>query len=130
MVFDDRPEYANRTRFPLPTELCVLETYTALPIFTVDTDSYIVIVTRGHLHDKTVLEWALQTRACYIGMIGSKRKRDMIFASLIDQGYNAGDVKRIYSPIGIDIFAETPEEIAVSIIAELIKVRAEQEHAQ
>ena len=88
----------------------------------IDEDSYLVIVTRGHLHDKTVLEQVLPMDAAYIGMIGSKRKRDMIYRALKEEkGFTDEDLKRVYSPIGIEILAETPEEIAVSVVAELIK---------
>jgi arginase family enzyme len=87
-------------------------------------DSYIVIVTRGHIHDEIVLRRALQTSAGYIGMIGSKKKRETIYRHLLDEGFTQADIARVYSPIGIDISADTPEEIAVSITAELIKVRA------
>ena len=84
-----------------------------------------MIVTRGHLHDKTVLEQALKTRAGYIGMIGSRRKRDKIYEALASNGFGSNNFDRVYSPIGTDIGAETPEELAVSIVGELIKVRAE-----
>jgi xanthine dehydrogenase accessory factor len=87
-----------------------------------------VIVTRGHLHDKTVLEQALRTNAGYIGMIGSKRKRAMVYEDMLGKGFTEDDLKRVYNPIGIDIFAETPEEIAVSVVAELIMVRARAGH--
>jgi xanthine dehydrogenase accessory factor len=83
-----------------------------------------VIVTRGHLHDKTVLEQALKTDAGYIGMIGSRRKRDLIYQELLTKGFNQADLGRVHAPIGLAIGAETPEEIAVSIVAELIQVRA------
>jgi len=83
-----------------------------------------VIVTRGHMHDKTVLAQTLKTGARYIGMIESRRKRDIIYEKLLDEGFTQHDIDRVYSPIGLDIGAETPEEIAVSIVAELIKVRA------
>ena len=127
VVLDDRPEYASRERFPAPTDLVVLERFAPLPDLPVDEDSYLVIVTRGHLHDKTVLEQALRTRAGYIGMIGSKRKRDMVYQSLIEQGWCKEDLARVCSPIGVDILAETPEEIAVSIVGEMIRVRAQRE---
>ncbi len=129
VVLDDRAEYASRDRFPAPTEIVVLETFDRLPALPIDGDSYIVIVTRGHLHDKTILEWSLHTAAGYIGMIGSRRKRDKLYAVLTGQGFGEGDFRRVYSPIGADILAETPEELAVSIVGELIRVRAERESA-
>jgi len=127
VVLDDRKEYASRSRFSPPTELVVLETFSRVPNTGIDRNSYIVIVTRGHMHDKVVLEQALKSEAGYIGMIGSKRKRDTIYEALLKEGFAKTDLDRVYSPIGTDIKAETPEELAVSIVGELIKVRAERE---
>ena len=127
VVLDDRSEYANRERFAEPTELVLLESFSRLPDLGIDDNSYLVIVTRGHLHDKVVLEQALRSEAGYIGMMGSRRKRDMVFETLIQEGFVRRDLERVYSPIGTDIAAETPEELAVSIVGELIKVRAERE---
>ena len=125
MVVDDRIEFANRERFPEPVEIRVLSNFNdCLNGLTVDEDSYLVIVTRGHLHDKIVLAQALRTRAGYIGMIGSKQKRSSIYESLLHEGFTAEDLQRVHSPIGLDIGAETPEEIAISIVAELIQVRS------
>jgi len=85
----------------------------------------VVIVTRGHMHDATVLRQVLRTRATYIGMIGSRRKRDIIYQKLMGEGFTAEAIGRVCSPIGVPIGGETPEEIAVSIAAEMIKVRAQ-----
>lgn len=126
VVIDDRAEFANRERFPDAADVQVVSDFDrALADVTVDEASYIVIVTRGHLHDRTVLIQALQTPAAYIGMIGSRRKRDAIYGALLKQGFTQTDIDRVYSPIGLNIGAETPEEIAVSIVGELIQVRAE-----
>jgi xanthine dehydrogenase accessory factor len=125
VVLDDRAEYANGKRFPSSSKIILLESFDCLPELAIDEDGYIVIVTRGHLHDKTILAQALKTNAGYIGMIGSRRKRDMIFEMLAGEGFGKQDFNRIYSPIGTNIGAETPEELAVSIVGELIKVRAE-----
>ena len=127
IVLDDRADMANRERFPQPTELVVLKDYHTLPDLPRGSDNYIVIVTRGHLYDKNVLEWALKTEAAYVGMIASRRKRDAIYAALIDSGFDPDDLAQVYSPIGLNIGAETPEEIAVSIVGELIKVKSERE---
>ncbi|HWR41708.1 XdhC family aldehyde oxidoreductase maturation factor [Sporomusa sp.] len=126
IVLDDRSTFANKERFP-KAEIVVIDTFKPLPELVINKDSYLVIVTRGHLHDSIVLEQALRTTAGYIGMIGSKKKRDKLFQALEAQGFSKEDLKRVYSPIGIDIYAETPEEIAVSIVAELIKARVERE---
>ena len=125
VVLDDRQEFANRLRFPSADEVVVLASLEqACANLAIDQESYLVIVTRGHAHDKTVLAQALKTKARYIGMIGSKKKRDTIYRALQQEGFSAEDLQRVYCPIGLGIGAETPEEIAVSITAELIKVRA------
>jgi xanthine dehydrogenase accessory factor len=126
IVLDDRREFANRDRFPLADEVIVLDSFEgALNDLTIDAESYLVVVTRGHAHDETVLRRALSTNAGYIGMIGSRRKRNAIYESLLGEGFTNKDLERVHSPIGLNIAAETPEEIAVSIVAELIQVRAE-----
>jgi len=92
--------------------------------FEPDGDSYVVIVTRGHQHDKTVLTQALRTRAGYIGMMGSHRKREELFKVLQQEGLSSEVFERVHCPIGLNIKAATTSEIAVSIIAELIQARA------
>jgi xanthine dehydrogenase accessory factor len=124
-VVDDRPEFANAERFPEAEEIRVVPNFNAaLEGGVVGPGSFIVIVTRGHLHDQTVLGQALATDAGYIGMIGSRRKRDHIYRALREQGFSQADLERVHCPIGLDIAAETPEEIALSIVAELVMVRA------
>lgn len=125
VVIDDRPEFADPRKFP---EAMSVHEYPFEGVFDrlpIDQSSYIVIVTRGHLHDRTVVIQSLKSQARYTGMIGSRRKRAIVYKKLLEEGFTQADLDRIYSPIGIDIQAETPEEIAVSIVAELIKVRAE-----
>ncbi len=125
VVVDDRPEFASRERFPDAEEVRVVPDFgVALHGCRLDLDAFVVILTRGHLHDKTVLAQALRTDAGYIGMIGSRRKRDHIYAALRQEGFTEADLQRVSSPIGLPIGAETPEEIAFSIVAELIQVRA------
>ena len=128
IVIDDRAEYANRERFPEPTAIRVIESFRQLPELKIDSDSYLVIVTRGHLYDKVVLEQMLRRDAAYIGMIGSRSKRDLLFQELMNQGYGKEELARIHAPIGTNIGAETPEELAVSIVGELILVRSEREN--
>lgn len=126
IVLDDRKEFANRDRFPSVDEIVLLDSFAnAFDKLSIDADSCIVIVTRGHVHDKTVLRQALRTRAGYVGMIGSRSKRDAIFDALIEEGFSRRDLARVHAPIGLPIGAETPEEIAVCILGELIQVRAE-----
>jgi len=126
VVLDDRGEFANRERIPSADEVIVPPTLdAAMEGLGVDEDSYIVIVTRGHAHDRTVLHQALKTKAGYIGMIGSRSKRDATYKALAETGEFGEDAfERVHSPIGLAIGAETPEEIAVSILAEMIQVRA------
>jgi xanthine dehydrogenase accessory factor len=126
VVLDDRAEFANRERFPEAERVVVLDDYhRAMGDLRLDAESFIVIVTRGHLHDQTVLAQALRTPAAYIGMIGSRTKRDTIYSNLRRQGFNEADLKRVASPIGLSIRAQTPEEIAVSIVAQMIQRRSE-----
>jgi xanthine dehydrogenase accessory factor len=126
-VLDDRPEFASRERFPY-ADVRVTENFEkSFDVLDIDRYSFIVIVTRGHVHDGTVLGLALKTNAGYIGMIGSRRKRDGIYQRLLNSGYTKDDLDRVHAPIGIPIGDETPEEIAVSIAAQLIKVRSEME---
>jgi xanthine dehydrogenase accessory factor len=121
-VFDDREEFANTQRFPDAEEINIIEDYThALGGLDIDRDSFIIILTRGHRYDREVLEQAIRTDAGYIGMISSKKKRDSLYKSLISAGIaTEEELERVHSPIGLAIGGETPEEIAVSIIAELI----------
>lgn len=126
VVLDDREEFANRQRFPQADEIIVPDNIEhCLKNLSIGGDCYLVIVTRGHRYDLTVLEQALPTGACYIGMIGSLRKREAIYRALREKGFSEEQLDRVYSPIGLTINAETPEEIAVSIVAQLIKVRGE-----
>lgn len=124
VIIDDRPEFANKDRFDSADDILVVNDFSdCLTSLHPDRNSFIVIVTRGHLHDETVLKQALKTDAFYIGMIGSRSKRDTIYRRLCEQGVHPDEIKRVHSPIGVDIAARTPEEIAVSIAAELIKNR-------
>lgn len=123
-VIDDRVEFANHERFPDADTVIVDGVETVFGQLNITVASYLVILTRGHLYDQSVLEKALHTKAGYIGMIGSKRKRNLIYQSLIESGVDQEALDRVCSPVGVPINAQTPEEIAVSIVAELIKRRA------
>jgi len=127
VVVDDREAYANKERYPSADEVKVLAFDTLFDHIHVTDKSYIAILTRGHAHDRTVLKYALATDAAYIGMVSSSRKRALLFKSLEDEGCSRERLEQVRTPIGLDIAAETPEEIAISIVAELIKVRAEKE---
>jgi xanthine dehydrogenase accessory factor len=121
-VVDDREQFANRERFPMAQEI-----YTsfdeAFAKLQPAASHYLVIVTRGHRDDLRVLEWAVGTQARYIGMIGSKRKVHSVYQALERQGVAPEALDRVHAPVGLEIGALTPEEIAISIAAELIAVR-------
>jgi xanthine dehydrogenase accessory factor len=123
VVIDDREMFANRNRFPEADQVIVSEFERCFDQLEIDHSSYIVIVTRGHLDDGFVLEQAVKTHARYIGMIGSKKKIDTLYQQLMKKGIPKSTLDQVCAPIGIDIHSETPEEIGVSIVAELIKVR-------
>jgi len=125
IVFDDRVEFANADSFPEADEITVCPEFAEVfNGFHTTSNDFIVIVTRGHRFDKQVLAQALQTKAGYIGMIGSKRKRDSIYKELIDQGAEQSALEQVCCPVGIAIDAETPAEIGVSVVAQMIQHRA------
>ena len=123
VVIDDREEFANKDRFFDADEIIVCPFLEAFDHVSIGPSAYIAIITRGHIHDKLVLQDALKKNPAYIGMIGSKRKRQIIYESLMKEGISNDRLSQVHSPIGLDIGAETPEEIAVSIVAELIQAR-------
>lgn len=123
-VIDDRDEFANTQRFPTSRVIVCPSYNEAFAELHITQQSYIAIMTRGHLHDGTVLKQALETSARYIGMIGSSRKRDALYDELRKDGVQDEAIARCHCPIGLTIKAQTPEEIAVSIMAELILCRA------
>ncbi|MBN2130652.1 MAG: XdhC family protein [Sedimentisphaerales bacterium] len=122
-VYDDRGEYTNAERFPEADEIIVADFGCVLDNVRIDQHSHLVIVTRGHEYDEIVLEQVLRTDAKYIGMIGSRRKTQTIMDRLRQRGVGAESLTRVFSPIGLHIGAVTPEEIALSIVCELVKVR-------
>ncbi len=122
-VVDDREVYASRERFPEAQEVIAEDFDKVTARLQLSESAYIVIVTRGHHDDMRVLRWAVQTPARYIGMIGSKRKTISIFKELQKEGLGPELFARVHAPVGLDIGAITPEEIAVSITAELIAKR-------
>jgi xanthine dehydrogenase accessory factor len=124
VVAEDREEFLTTERFPEADELWLAPFEGILENHHITVNDYLVIVTRGHMHDLTVLHQALQTPAEYIGMIGSVRKRDIIYSKLQEWGVSRETLQTVHSPIGLKIGAETPEEIAISIVAELITERS------
>ena len=122
-VVDDREMFANAKRFPEAENTVAVAYEHALDRVTIKPSTYIVIVTRGHRYDEIVLEQAVKTPARYIGMIGSKRKVFTTYQHLVERGTPVESLKKVYAPMGLDIGAVTAEEIAVSIVSELIKIR-------
>ena len=122
-VTDDREEFANRPRFPTAHQVLVATVEGAFESFGIGKDGYVVAVTRGHAMDEDVVAGALRTEARYIGMIGSRRKVAAVMDRLRERGFSEQDLARVQAPIGVDIKADTVEEIAVSILAQLIAVR-------
>lgn len=123
VVADDRENFANRERFPAAREIYAAPLEEVFSQLAPGGNGYIVIVTRGHKGDLRVLEWAVKTPARYIGMIGSKRKVIETYKELLRHGTPAEALERVCAPIGLEIGAITPEEIAVAITAEMIAVR-------
>ena len=122
-VVDDRPQYANPERFPEADATLVVEFYEALSQIEIKQSTYVVIVTRGHRSDEDILEQVIRTPAKYIGMIGSARKVLTTYEHLVERGVTRDDLTRVHAPMGLEIGAATAEEIAVSVVAEMIQVR-------
>ncbi|MBN1629336.1 MAG: XdhC family protein [Thermoleophilia bacterium] len=123
-IVDDRADFANQERFPTADRVVVPESFgTVLETLPVDADTYLVIMTRGHQFDRVLLQQALRTPARYVGMMGSKKKVADTMQSLREQGFSQEELARAHAPIGVPIGGDSPEEIAISIAAELIQVR-------
>jgi xanthine dehydrogenase accessory factor len=123
VVIDDRADFANKERFPGADRVIAIDFQKAFEDLDYTGDVYAVIVTRGHKHDAYVLEEALKRPSKYIGMIGSKRKVKMVYDYLKGKGIGEEALSAVHAPIGLKINSETPQEIAISIVAELIEVR-------
>ncbi len=123
-IYDDREEFAKQERFP-EAKVILTEMDKVAEKINFNNSCYFVLVTREHIHDEIILKQLLGKPYAYIGMIGSKRRVKSVKDRIINQGFDKEKVERIYSPIGLDISAETPAEIAVSIMAEIIKVKNE-----
>jgi len=124
VVTDDRLAYANRERFPDADQVLVGDMAQMLKEMTINPSCYIVLITRGHKYDEPCLREIIHSQAKYIGMIGSRRRIKACFQRFRDEEKIAEEViERVYAPIGLDIATETPAEIALSILGEIIKVR-------
>jgi xanthine dehydrogenase accessory factor len=124
-VADDRPEYANRENIPDASEIVVRDFNDVFCGIVMHKGSYIVIATRGHNHDLDALRSALRTKAGYVGLLGSRRKRAVLFKVLKEEGFSDEDIGRVIIPVGLPIGSVTPEEISVSIMAQIIQSRRE-----
>jgi len=124
IVCDERAEYASRELVPDADEILVGGGETCLSRVHVNSDTYIAITTPNYESDFAIVRAALKTPAGYIGIIGSKRKREALMKTLTEEGYSNDDLSRLTIPIGLDIGAESPEEIAISVVSELIQKRS------
>lgn len=125
VIFDDREEFANRKRFPEADEIIFGTMKETVKNYSIDENSYIIIVTRGHENDKECLKAILDKKVSpkYIGMVGSRGKVLSTYKELLDEGYSKEELKKIYSPIGLDISSSEPKEIALGIMAEITAVK-------
>jgi len=123
VVIDDRESFANRERFPDADEVIAAAYEEIFPRLDITESSYLIIVTRGHRDDMRVLRWAVGTPARYIAMIGSKRKVISVIKELEKEGIPRAAFERLHAPMGLEIGAVTPEEIAISVAAEMVAVR-------
>jgi xanthine dehydrogenase accessory factor len=123
VMIDDRPQFANPRRHPEAAQWVVGDMAGVFAELPIDGQSYIIAATRGHQHDEVVVEQAIRTPARYIGMLGSERKKLLMWQRLEARGGARQRLEEIYAPVGLNIGADTPEEIAVSVVAELIRVR-------
>ena len=124
VAIDDRAAFANKERFPDAKQIIVDDPAQAVREFPIEENTYVLIVTRGHRHDAIVLKEIIHSKAAYIGMIGSKRKVRTVMEGFIEEGVaTADELRRVRSPVGLNINSTTVEEIAVSIVTELIAVR-------
>lgn len=123
VILDDRPECATRERFPDASRILLGDLEAQVEQVRLGPDTYVVLVTRGHKQDEQILRRIVTEPLGYIGMIGSQRRIRAVFADMERDGFQKTDLDKVFSPIGLDIGAETPEEIAISILAEIVRVR-------
>ena len=124
VAIDDRASFANKERFPDAAKIIVDDPAKVMKDFPLDADTYVCIVTRGHRHDAVILKEVIHSKAAYIGMIGSKRKVRTVIEGFVEEGVaTAEDFRRVRSPMGLAIHSLTVEEIAVSVVSELVAVR-------
>jgi xanthine dehydrogenase accessory factor len=129
IVLDDRPEMASEERFPRAVERVAGDVAETLRAMSITDDTYIVIITRGHMYDEAALRAVVGSPAAYVGMIGSRRKVRTTFDRLLADGVPEEQLRRVHAPIGLNIGAQTPAEIAVSILAEIVMQRYKEHRA-
>ena len=122
-IIDDREDYANEERFPYEAQVICGDFAEELERFPITANTYIVLVSRGHKVDELALRTVAERNAGYVGMIGSKRRTRTVLQHLAEEGVDKDELDKVFTPIGLDIGAETPEEIAVSVLGEIILVR-------
>jgi xanthine dehydrogenase accessory factor len=122
-VVDERPDWADPALLPGADRVVCAPVAAAFGSLTLDRESFVVIATPAHVHDFDAVRGCLSSEAGFIGLLGSRRKREALWQTLEGEGYDANQRTRIVTPIGLDIGAQTPEEIAVSIVAQLIALR-------
>ena len=122
-IIDDREEFSNPERFPEAEQTVVSDYASGFEKLPIGTNSFIVIATRGHRYDAAATAAAMRTPASYVGLLGSRRKTILIFEELFAEGFTMEQVQSVRSPIGLSISARTPEEIALSIMAEIVGFR-------
>jgi xanthine dehydrogenase accessory factor len=122
-VLDDRAEYATKERFPTADELLVGSYAPTLSSLPMGRDTFVVLVTRGHVHDQACLRLVLDREVTYIGMIGSRRRVRTVMEQLAAAGHDPRRLERVFAPVGLDIGAQSPAEIAVAILAEIVNIR-------
>ncbi len=122
-VFDDREQFASPERFPEADITQVGDYRHGFDDMPINANSFVVVASRGHQFDDAALAGALRTPAGYVGLLGSKRKTILIFEELIRAGFSVDDLRRVNAPIGLDIGGRTPEEIAISIMSEIVAFR-------
>ena len=124
IVMDDREEFANKELFPKAEKVILIDFENISNYVEIGENDYVCVMTRGHSYDTSVQAQILKTKACYIGVIGSASKKAAVFGKLYEMGYTKEDTNRIITPIGLEIMAETPAEIAISIAGQMIMHRA------
>ncbi len=124
-IIDDREEFANKERFPMADNVLCKDFNEAFKEIKFNKNTYFVIVTRGHKDDRKCLETILKNDFYYVGMIGSKSKVAFVLNNILEDGYTKEDISKVHTPIGLKISAQTPAEIAISILGEIIQVKNE-----